>query len=498
MARLPKSFYNPFSLVGAGLALVTLFAILIFFLMEVIGTSTSPYLGIFTYMILPGIMIAGLLLIPVGAWLEKRRQRRHGGEERKYLHIDFNKPTHRFAFMIFMVGTFFLIIISAAGTYQAYTYSESVEFCGKVCHVVMKPEYVAYQHSPHARVPCAECHIGSGADWFVKAKISGSYQVYSVLFDKFTRPIETPIHNLRPARETCLHCHWPQKFSSNLEMAKTYYPLDTAAMPPWSVTLQLKIGGGHSELGPTNGIHWHMNDANIVEYVAVDKKRQEIPYVKSTNVATGKVTIYRSTEVEVSDADLAKGEQRRMDCIDCHNRPSHIYHPPFRTVNDAMAAQSIPSTLPNIRSIASMVLTREYVSEDRALAEIPAAVKAQYAKYAPEVLKTRGAEVDKAVTAISRIYQRNFFPEMNVSWTKYPNNIGHMYNDGCFRCHDGKHVSDDGKVITNDCNTCHVIIAQGPTNGRIESNIAGLAFKHPVDVGGAEATEKCTSCHTGE
>ena len=497
MARVPKSFQNPTTFVGVAVTLIALSAILVFFVMDLTGANTSPYLGIFTYMLLPGVMFLGLLLIPWGAWLERRRLRKSGGAERKFLHIDLNKPTHRTAFMIFFVGTVFLMIVSAAGTYQAFNYSESVEFCGKVCHEVMKPEYVAYQHSPHARVPCAECHIGSGADWFVKAKISGSYQVYSVLFNKYSRPIETPVLNLRPARETCEHCHWPEKFSANLEMAKTYFPMDTAAAPPWTIILQLKIGGGRSEFGRVQGIHWHMSTTHKVEYMATDHKRQVIPWIRSTDLTTGKAKVFRAVDNPIKTAELNSFETRVMDCIDCHNRPSHIYHPPFRTLNDAMAENRISATLPNIRSIASHALTQEYHTESEALGRIADFVREQYQINAPEVLAKRGAEVESAISELKRIYERNFFPEMRVSWKHYPNNIGHMYNEGCFRCHDNQHATEKGEVLSNDCNVCHTIVAQGP-QGKVASNFYGMEFVHPSNIDGAEKSVKCTECHTGE
>jgi hypothetical protein len=494
--RLPKSFYNPISLIGAGLALVTLGAIVIFFAMDVLGYTKSPYLGIFTYMLLPGVMITGLFLIPIGAWKERRRLRKSKGAERKYMVLDLNNPSQRLAAMIFTAGTMLLIVLSAAGTYQTYQYSESVEFCGKICHDVMSPEYTAYQHSPHARVLCAECHIGEGADWFVKAKISGSYQVYSVLFKKYARPIETPIQNLRPARETCEHCHWPQKFSATLDMTKNYFPLDTSAMKPWTITLQLKIGGGQSELGPTEGIHWHMNTENKIEYIAEDDKRQVIPWVKATS-PNGGVKIFRSTENAVPDSVLSKKEKRTIDCIDCHNRPSHIYYPPFRTLNDAMAHGSISPALPNIRAIASHALTQKYSTNEEALESIPAFVRQQYQENAPDVLRAQAVPLQKAIDEILRQFQRNYFPFMRVDWRGYPNHIGHMYNDGCFRCHDNKHKTADGQVLTNDCTVCHTIVAQGP-QGKVESDIRGLKFIHPVDVDGAEMNVRCTECHTGE
>jgi nitrate/TMAO reductase-like tetraheme cytochrome c subunit len=495
MRKLPDSVYNPISLIGAAIALVMLGSILIFFFMDVMGYTQSPYLGIFTYMLLPGVMFMGLLLIPVGIWLEKRRQRKHKGEARRYMVLDLNQNRHRTAVMVFTVGTMLLVVISAAGTYQAYTYSESVEFCGEVCHVVMAPEYIAYQHSPHARVPCASCHIGEGADWFVKAKISGAYQVYSVLFDKYHRPIATPLENLRPARETCEKCHWPSKFSSDKKLEKVYYPIDTTDAEPWMIQMDLKIGGGQSELGPTEGIHWHMNTANKVSYITTDHKRETIPWIKSTDL-NGVTRIFRAVGFDMPESELRKFEERKMDCIDCHNRPSHIYYPPFRTINDAMRAGTIDASLPGIRGIASYAMTREFSSTDEAKRRIPELIRAEYRASNPDILTARKSDIDKSIRQIVNIYSRNFFPEMKVNWKVYPNHIGHMYDLGCFRCHDNKHVSDDGKVLTNDCSLCHTIIKQGPISNP-ESNIAGMEFRHPTDIEGAWKDVNCSDCHLG-
>ncbi|MFZ1728879.1 MAG: NapC/NirT family cytochrome c [Bacteroidota bacterium] len=495
MPRLPKNLYNPVSLIGAGVALVAFGTVIVFFLMDVLGYTQSPYLGIFTYMLIPAVMVLGLFLIPIGALLERRRLRKHGGASRKYIVLDFNEPSHRTALMIFTVVTMLLIVLSAAGTYQAYNYSESVEFCGEICHVVMEPEFVAYQHSPHARVLCAECHIGEGADWFVKAKISGSYQMYSVVFDKYSRPIETPIANLRPARETCQKCHWPNVFTGVKELSKTYFPLDTTVSEPWTIVMNLKIGGGQSELGPTTGIHWHMNTANKVHYIASDDKRQEIPWIEATDL-TGKTTIYRSNEVESGDAALSKFEKRTMDCIDCHNRPSHIYYPPFRTVNDAMALNHIDSTLPNIRMLASAALTQEYANKEEATRSIASFIRREIKTHSPGLLSSKKNDIDRSIKQVQSIYMRNFFPEMRVSWKYYPNNIGHTFDMGCFRCHDNKHVSDEGKVLTNDCNVCHTIVVQGPTKNP-QQNMRGMEFVHPADIDEAWREVPCATCHLG-
>ncbi len=493
--RFPKSFYNIITLIGVGLSLLSLGTIAIMILMESLGIFQSPYIGIYTYLVLPFFLVLGLILIPVGINRQRRQLKKHLPEKRRSLIIDLNVPAYRSAVMFSIVGFILFMFLSAGGSYEAYNYTESVEFCGKVCHGVMRPEYTAYQHSPHARVTCVQCHIGEGAGWFVRSKISGSYQVYAVLAHVYPQPIPTPIKNLRPARETCEQCHWPQKFHGNKEMVKTYFPVDPT-IPTWKIILQIKTGGGMSELGPTEGIHWHMNTANTVSYIATDEKRQVIPWIKAVS-RDGKIRVFKSIDADVSDTTLAKGEYRTIDCLDCHNRPSHIYYPLFRSLNDAMSLNKIDTTLPGIRSIASDALIRTYSTSNNAQDSIKLVIEAAYQEKSPEILTSKKKELENSIHEVQAIYSRNFFPEMNVNWKAYPNNIGHLYDQGCFRCHDNKHVSDDGVVLTNDCQSCHTIVAQGPL-GKLDSSLSGLQFKHPADIGDTWKEMRCSECHTGE
>jgi hypothetical protein len=206
--KLPQSVYNWTSIIGSLLALINLGLIIFTFTISTFFNLGSSYVGLFTYIIFPMIMVFGLLLIPVGIYFERKKLKRiESKQEFQWPRIDLNNVKYRNAFLIFITTTFVLIFISAIGTYEAFHYSESVEFCGTLCHKVMEPEYVAYQNSPHARVACVECHVGPGVDWYVRSKLSGLYQVYSVTFGLYPRPISTPVKSLRPARETCEKCH---------------------------------------------------------------------------------------------------------------------------------------------------------------------------------------------------------------------------------------------------------------------------------------------------
>ncbi|MCW5941238.1 MAG: NapC/NirT family cytochrome c [Fimbriimonadaceae bacterium] len=488
--RLPDVFYNTTSLIGMTIFGISFCMIVFLFILDSFSRTGSPYLGLITFIALPGVMLFGLFVALVGLYRAVRRKRR--GEEAKRLPtIDFNESKQRFAFLMFLFGGLGLMLVSGFGSYQAYEYTESVKFCGETCHNVMKPEYVAYQHSPHAKVKCAECHIGAGTDWYVRSKISGSYQVYSTLFNKYSRPIETPVANLRPARETCEHCHWPDHFYSQKLKDRKYFlsdPENTEAQ----ISMLMKIGG--VQQGASEGIHAHMYIENEISYVSTDRQRQIIPYVESKD-KNGKVTVYRSTELKATDEDLKKGERRIVDCIDCHNRPSHQYRPPEVTLNQALARNLIDRSIPEIKMTAKDALEKPYKTEAEAIATIRADILKYYQDNYKDQFATLQPKLVTAIAQVQEIYRTNYFPEMKVSWKGYPSNLDHVHSLGCFRCHDDKHVSPEGKVLTKNCQTCHTILSQVPPGGKRETNVEGLAFKHPVDIGDAWQTGLCMDCH---
>ena len=494
MKRLfPSSFYNAVTLVGTAIAVVSFGLVLFLMLLETLSGSPKPYMGIIAFVILPAILIIGLVVAVAGIIREHSRERAGKSHGLHLPQIDMNNPKHRRAFTLVAFGTILLLLFSAFGSFKAYEHTDSDQFCGETCHQVMEPEYTAYQYSPHARVGCVKCHIGPGAGWFVRSKISGSYQLYAVMFNKFPRPIPTPIENLRPAQETCEQCHWPKHFYSQKEHVNTYFISDEQNTK-WTLNLLMKIGGGNIEAGPTSGIHWHMNIAHEVTYAALDTQRQVIPWVRS-KTPDGTTTIYRSTEINVSNDSLKKTFTRRMDCIDCHNRPTHIYHPGARSVNHVMSLGWIDPKLPNVKSVAVQALDAPYSTKQGALDSIKLAIEEYYKTNYPEIAASRKTGIDSAIAEVQRIFGRSYFPEMRVNWKRFPDNLGHMYYLGCFRCHDGKHVSDDGKVLSRDCNTCHTILAQQFEKDTLRISLGGVDYKHPVDIGDAWKETNCSECH---
>lgn len=488
--KLPRSFYNTTTMLGITIATISLGLIFFLMILDTFATQSNPYIGLIAFCGIPPFLVMGLLIAIVGVVRTNKRIRREEKDE-SLPKIDFNNPRHRRAVAIIVYGGIAFFTLSAFGSYQAYEYTESVQFCGTTCHVIMKPEYTAYQHSPHAKVPCVKCHIGPGAGWYVKSKLSGAYQVYSTIFHKYKTPIETPIKDLRPAKDTCEECHWPQQFYSQKLRERTYYLSDQNSTP-FDMTMVWKIGG--NERGASQGIHAHMYLDHEIRYVATDRQRQVIPYVEMVD-KDGKVTVYRSTDNAVTDDQVKSLEKRVVDCIDCHNRPSHIYKHPQETVNLAIGQGWISRVLPEAKRISVEAVEGKYKSEAEALAGIRKFVMDFYKNTYPQIAKDKAKQVEAAINQLCKIYKENYFPEMGVSWKAFPNNLDHIHSDGCFRCHDDKHVSDTGKVIKKDCNVCHTILSQPGPDGKPSVSATGQEFRHPVDIGDMWKTTPCKECH---
>jgi len=491
--RFPISFYNPitgFGTIVIVLNIVLIFALLIF---DYLSGSPKAYMGIITFIVLPFFLFCGISIALIGIWREHKRIKTGISRELVFPVIDLNDQKYRSALFLFSIGMIILIIFSAFVTFKTYEFTDSDEFCGELCHEVMSPEYTAYQYSPHARVGCVDCHIGSGTEWYIKAKVSGIYQIYSVLFNKYPKPIPTPVHSLRPAQGTCEQCHWPKHFYRESEITNTYF-LSDKVNTKWDLRLLMKIGGGNEETGVTTGIHWHMNISTKVTYLMMDSSRQEIPWIK-TEHKDGKVTIYKTDDYPVTEDMIKNGITKKMDCIDCHNRPAHIYHPPASSVNRELAINKIDPKLPFIKSLAVKILDTPYSSKQIGLDSIKIAVNNFYKLNYPIAFSLMKVSIENSIKSIQNIYDKNYFPSMIVSWKKFPNNIGHLYSKGCFRCHDGKHKSDDGKVLSRDCNTCHTILAQELKRGDLRISLGGIDYKHPVDIGESWKHENCSNCH---
>jgi hypothetical protein len=486
-------FHNWISVLGIIFSVIWFVIILFLWILDFTAKEKNPYLGVVIYFFLPMLLTFSLVVIPLGAWRE-RKKRLRGIKVRRFPIIDFNNPHHQqLAYTIWGIVTLFFLF-TLVGVYQGYHFTESNEFCGKLCHEVMKPEFVAYSQSPHARVKCVECHIGPGVNWFVRSKLSGTYQVFSVLAKKYPRPIETPVKNLRPAQETCEECHWPRQFYGAVERNHQYYMPDEKNSP-WQTRLLIRVGGGVPPYGKEEGIHWHMNIKDKVYYIASDDKRQVIPWIKTVS-PDGKERIFVDKTSKFTAANPPDKEMRLMDCMDCHNRPSHVFKSPSVAIDEAMAYGAIDQSLPYIKREAVKALFADYSSQPEAKIKIQQNLENFYQKNYPQEWSEKKENINKAVQSIIQIYGTNFFPEMKVSWKEYPNNIGHWIFPGCFRCHDENHKTEDGTTLSRECNTCHTIIEQGAPDS-LEKNAEGLSFRHPEEDESWKEMS-CSECHEGK
>ncbi len=452
---------NGISLLGTALAIAGLVLIVCLFVVELLGYEGGPYLGILTYLVLPAIVIVGVVLIPVGNALHRRKlRRRPDGEAGLTLPVfDLNdSATRRSMLSLFSVALVFIVITSGA-TYKGIHYMETVEFCGLACHSVMEPEHTAHARSPHSRVACAECHIGPGANWFVKSKLDGAWQLVSVTLDLYPRPVPTPLHDLRPARDTCEQCHWPTKFVGDKLRVIKHYEEDEENTELTSAIL-LKVGGERAN--GSHGIHWHVDPEVSIRYRS-DETREEI-YEIQFAIGGGEVTTYG-----IRNAPEDEGVWREMDCVDCHNRPSHIYESPGPAVDNAIEDGLIDRSLPFVKRESMRVIREEYESHAVARAAIDRELRSFYNQNYPEIASESAALIDAAAKTLGDIYSVNVFPSMNVWWDVYPDHIGHEQSDGCLRCHKRSMRTADREQVSNDCETCHVVLAEDEENPDILS-----------------------------
>jgi nitrate/TMAO reductase-like tetraheme cytochrome c subunit len=497
-SKLRFLYSNWLSLLGVYLFILSLIIAAILFVLEFAAFHQNIYVSAITLIAAPLLIISSLGIIIVGVLFERYRQRKRvgpGTEERitpprliKYL-----IPSSSILAVVFLVMTVY-------GAYRSYEFAGSNRFCGMMCHQVMTPEYMAHQFAPHARVDCVKCHIGPGAAHMVKSKVRGIYQIYSMIEKSYPRPLATPLKNMRPAREVCEQCHWPEKFHGKVMKEYAYF-LPDEFNTRIETKLLLNVGGSGvaeeaAETGVNSGAHWHMNINNQIYYIAVDERHQQIPWIKFVD-NQGKETVYMDSDIEMTEKELLeKFEIHQMDCIDCHNRAVHRFNPPQRALNAALLSGRIAPSMPFIKQKALQVLRQPYEDKEQAMENIRSTLSDYYEKEHRQLWDAQNKRIKSNIAAVVDIYQKNFFPTMKADWRAYPDNRGHLYSDGCFRCHTPRHVSAGGRNISHGCTGCHKFFAadreseSGTFNG-------GADYRHPEDIAEMWRESLCTDCHTG-
>ena len=441
-------------MVATGAAIVV-FSIGLTVLILVTAVPThNPYVGLFTIIFLPALVIAGALVFVFGVMLNRPGKR--STEERptlrkwllSYFAPDFSRPDQRRRLVFFLVaGAMEIVVFSTAG-FRTAQFMDTPQFCAS-CHKVMDPEYTVYQSSSHARVPCVDCHIGSGTSWLVRSKVTGLRQVWHTITNTYPRPITTPVENLRPARETCEQCHWPQKFSGNISRTFRHYNTDEKNSQQ-TTSLILKVGSG--ETSRAEGIHWHISAK--VWYLSIDAKRQNIGWV-GVEGRDGKLKEYVDTNLagKVTPENISQSK-RLMDCIDCHNRATHVFRSPGELMDMAFARGKMDSSIPFLKDQGLKALSPVNPSREMAISKVESIEEFYRTKY-PEIYAEKKASLDESLKHLNEIVSLTTFPEMRVTWETHPDNLGHSKSTGCTRCHGKLVAKESGKPLDASCTLCH-------------------------------------------
>ncbi len=451
---------NRIGLVGVVLTTSSFITFVILELARLAGLLTNAYVGLVTYLLFPALFVIGLILIPIG-W--RQRKRETGRTTKELLSQQFDPDETKAGLfgsrIVMTIGLFTLanVIFLGAASSRMLGFMDEPEFCGTACHSVMNPEWVTYQDSPHARVKCVECHVGEGVGALVDSKLNGTWQMISVTFDLLQRPIPTPVHQLRPARETCEKCHWPDKFYGSRLATFVSYGDDSLSTPKYT-TLNLKVDAGRS--GAKSGIHWHVAAENEVRYVSVDDEREQMVWVEARQADGTYKRFTNRSLVSAADTDTLT-DPRTVDCIDCHNRATHIYERPDRALDKRIQLGRLERNLPFLRREAMAALTNTYADSLAAYEGIANHLYGFYARKHPQAAARQAAAIDSAIDVLRSVYYRNVHHGMNITWGDYRSHIGHQgNNDGCFRCHNPNLTAEDGSSISSDCTMCHSILAQ--------------------------------------
>ena len=405
------------------------------------GEEPGNYQGIISYLILPVIFVLGLVLIPIGLRILRRREK--AGAPTGFPVLNFNDPRVRtIALVVFVLSVLNLMIISVA-TYRGLHVLHSDAFCGETCHNVMEPQAVAHDVTTHSNVYCADCHVGEGAAHFARSKLNGARQMFEFILGDYSRPVPQPTG---VPSTICIRCHETDQYREDrLHIRRTF---DDSEKPAEKVTIFRTLIGGYRN-GKWKGAHAH--NGMRVRYLG-DPSRKAIAEIEVTR-ADGSSDKFVSSETKAP----AGATWSEMGCTDCHSRPAHRFSAPETVVDRALSRGEIDRELPFIRRESLAALKTSYPSHEAARKGIPAALSASYAKLAPSLDEQGKAKVDAAGKFLAEKWSENNFPDMKVTWGSY---VDFFQHDGCYRCHDKKHVDAKGEAIPQKCSgACHDVIA---------------------------------------
>ena len=400
-----------------------------------------------------------------------------------------------YAFFLFCGLTLFLI--AGAG----WEYTNSNEFCGTACHT-MPAEYISYLESPHANVKCVECHIGRAT---IATQLTRKSKEITHVLKYAGAGYHLPVYtkSFRPASEVCEKCHNPEKFSDDSLAEFRHYDAERNNEETIQY-MSFKTGGGTDREGRGKGIHWHIE--TDIEYIATDDPHleQEIPWVRVIDADTGETKEFVNVDADLP-ADFVQQNAdsiKKMDCTNCHNRISHQFPTPATAIDNSMASGAISPDIPYFKQNALAVFERDYPNMDEAQRAI-LGLKGYYEVQYPDYYAANQETVNNATDEVLNLYQKMMYETMEPSWGAHPDNLGHKEAAGCFRCHDGKHLSPQGESIRIECNLCHSIPVKSPADGSSPILTLEETFEPEshidsnwISLHRFEYDDTCEGCHT--
>ncbi len=433
-----------------------------YILSEIFFKIENQYIGFIFIMMVPPLFFGGLTIFHAGMIFEIFKHHKKDPDLFKqqinyFLKHIFGLQQIRSVFITLAVFAIPILPLTALILGFSYHYMESNKFCGTVCHMVMKPEYTVYKNSPHSRVHCVECHIGEGTSWFVRSKISGARQLLAVAVGKYSQPIPAPVEHLRPSRETCEHCHQPDKYHGRKVKVIEHFAPDRENTKSHAV-LSLNVGGPESYESKHASIHWHVHPGNKVIFISEDEKREDIHWVRFERSGE-EPKEYFYTGKELSSQEMAHAKKRTMECIDCHNRPTHIYQMPDEVLDNILSQNKDFQKIPFLKKAGLEVFQKKFSEQEIKKKAIAKELFVWYKNHQSETDGVNKSHLKMVAKEIQKGYRLNNWPEMEITWGTYPNHLGHLHFPGCLRCHDNTHRTKDGTAINADCNLCHDILS---------------------------------------
>lgn len=472
MAVLNRLSHSNQAIMGGIMITVLLPMLLFSLLVDFGGWLENQCFAVLLYILFVPLLLVAIILITYGNYFTKKQKQAQNTAVFSYNYLKSNlmSPAHyssirKKVYFLAIFTALFLFFLSIA-THGSYYYSNTNHFCARFCHQVLSHAAKTHYSSPHSRVDCMECHKKydgynvSGTD-----HTSGLVKAYKTITKSSSTPIKIPASRLRPSNESCEKCHWPDKFhGKQLRIINSFQSDESNSHT--KTALYLNIGSGGSLAQSAQGIHWHTSRKHRLYYLASDEERLDI--VKITlDSNNGTKVVYTK---EGRETTLKNKRHRLMDCVDCHNRPTHYIFSPEKALDKKLLSGEIPQKLPFIKQQALVAITKPYPSTPAALKGISDHLRGHYSKIPPE----QSELLAQAIRGTQQAYTDNVSIELGVDWNTYPNFIGHAHNGGCFRCHNSAFKTKEGKGIPHDCKLCHLILAENEPSHLVLQKVFGI------------------------